>query len=145
MVYCCQFDDSRVVSGSADSSVKIWSTLSGRCLKTLQCSGEVVSSLSHVYTTNNPIKITLHKVNLSDWSFLNCPSVFTPALRFQAIVCQLVKIQRWIQCFFSQIFKNYPALLDNFKRHFTVLRDLQQGSYCGGNIWKYCSCLVLFR
>ena len=47
VVYCCQFDDSRVVSGSADSSVKIWSTLSGRCLKTLPCFGEVVSSLSH--------------------------------------------------------------------------------------------------
>ena len=52
VVNCCQFDDSRVVSGSADSTVKIWSTLSGRCLKTLPCSGEVVSVLPIIKTVN---------------------------------------------------------------------------------------------
>jgi WD40 repeat protein len=29
-VYCCQFDEDRVVSGSADASIRIWDTGSGR-------------------------------------------------------------------------------------------------------------------
>lgn len=34
-VYCCQFDEERVVSGSADASIRIWDTASGEMKHTL--------------------------------------------------------------------------------------------------------------
>ncbi|KAF9998619.1 hypothetical protein BGZ65_005889 [Modicella reniformis] len=33
-IYCIQFDDHKIVSGSRDNTIKIWDLMSGRCLRT---------------------------------------------------------------------------------------------------------------
>ncbi|RUP51418.1 WD40-repeat-containing domain protein [Jimgerdemannia flammicorona] len=34
-IYCVQFDEEKIVSGSRDNTIKVWDTHSGRCLRTL--------------------------------------------------------------------------------------------------------------
>lgn len=66
-VYCAEFDSARVITGSRDRSIKVWSLKTGRCLATIKGHRGSVLCLKFEKDWDLDPKNALAGEGLSDW------------------------------------------------------------------------------